>query len=108
MSMIEIADAGSFDFAAASDRMGALALFTAPWCAPGERLAETLARLAPELPVPVLKVDADRAPTLPRRFGVNGLPSLVLVRDGQVAGTRFGELSDDDLRRWIDAVLASA
>jgi thioredoxin-like negative regulator of GroEL len=107
-SVIDVADAAAFDFVAASRGEGALALFTAPWCSPGERLADALARLAPTLSVPVLKVDSDRTPALPRRYGVAGLPSLLFLRHGFVAAKRSGELSEEDLRRWVEANLTPA
>jgi thioredoxin 1 len=84
---------------------GALILFTAPWCSPGERLAQRLRDLAPTLPVPIAVVDADRHPALPRGYGIAGLPCLILVRDGLVAGQRTGELTREQVADWVEAAL---
>jgi thioredoxin 1 len=84
---------------------GALVLFTAPWCSPGERMAAALADPASTMPIEVLVVDADRHPTLPRRYGVAGLPSLILFRSGLVAGQRTGELSLAGIEGWVETTL---
>ena len=104
MSLIAIDDVALFDREVAARPAGAVALFTASWCRPGERLERSLA----DLPTAVLRVDVDRTPLLPRRFGVAGLPSLLLLRDGFVAALRCGELSDEDLRVWLEDTLGSA
>jgi thioredoxin 1 len=103
MSARRIEDAAEFEVWIGGT--GALVLFTAPWCSPGERLARLLDAIAPDLAVAVAVVDVDRHPALPRRYGIAGLPSLVLFRAGLVVGMRFGELDRAAIEDWLDATL---
>lgn len=81
--------------------------FAASWCARAQHVAEALADLAAErqtrLTVGVIDVDAH--PAAPVRFGVRGLPTTILFKDGCLASTRLGELSPRELRAWIEALL---
>ena len=85
-----------------------LVLFSAPWCSPGERLARRLERLVPPLPVAVGLVDCDRFPALPRRYGVAGLPTLILFQGRMVVALRSGELSPEAIADWIEATIELA
>ena len=106
--MIPIADITSFDRTVDKHDGNALVLFGAPWCRPALRLATVLEGLVPTLPIPVLHVDVDRAPSVPPRFGVFAVPSLILLRSGLVAAQRSGELGADDVRMWLEDLLAPA
>lgn len=55
--------------------------FYADWCAPCQALGPTLAEIA-ALDVPVERIDADCHPDICERYGVQGLPTLVVLRDG--------------------------
>lgn len=103
MTIRMIDDVAEFDRSVTGP--AALVLFTAPWCSPGERMAATLADPATTLPIEVVVIDADRHPTLPRRYGVAGLPSLILFRSGLVAGQRTGELDRTGVEAWVEATL---
>jgi thioredoxin len=79
--------------------------FTADWCPPCRQLAPHVDALARELAPAVLiaKVDADAHPALAARFGVRGLPTLLLFRDGEVVDRIVGALPAAQLRARIDA-----
>ncbi len=81
--------------------------FAASWCFPSQGVASALHQLAQEqggrLTVGV--VDVDRHPVVPSRYGVRGLPTTMLFKDGFVASTRLGELSLRQLREWVDDLI---
>jgi thioredoxin 1 len=82
---------------------GVIVLFDADWCAPGRPLWANLQALARKgLPFPVRRLDIGLAPNVARRYGVAGLPSLVFFRNGQIAASRLGTLSEEALKSWID------
>ena len=78
--------------------------FAASWCCPSQSLAEALAGIAAErgARLTVGVVDVDEHPTVPAKYGVRGLPTTMLFKDGFVASTRLGQLSPRQLREWVD------
>ncbi len=81
--------------------------FAASWCCPSQSLAAALAGIAAEgrsgLTVGV--VDVDEHPKVPAKYGVRGLPTTMLFKDGFVASTRLGQLSPRQLRDWVDGLV---
>lgn len=79
--------------------------FTAPWCSASRRLASALQRLEVRGGVTVGIVEVDEEPAIPARFGVRGLPTTMLFRDGTVAATRIGALSERQVEDWVDGLV---
>jgi thioredoxin len=79
--------------------------FTADWCPPCRQLAPHVEALARELAPAVLiaKVDADAHPALAARFGVRGLPTLLVFQGGEVIDRIVGALPAAQLRARIQA-----
>lgn len=77
--------------------------FWAPWCAPCKALAPTLEEIAEEFEgeMKIAKVDIDANPELARRFGVRGIPLLMMVRDGAEQGRATGGMSRSRLDAFI-------
>ncbi len=73
--------------------------FWAEWCVPCKRIAPILEELAVEYAgrIKVTKLDVDSNPLTPERFGITGIPTLLLFRDGQLADTIVGFLPKDRL-----------
>ena len=76
--------------------------FYADWCGPCQMLAPVLERLAGEVPAAVAKVDTDAHPSLAERYGVRGLPTLVLFSAGEPVERLVGMQDEATLRRVID------
>ena len=76
--------------------------FWAPWCGPCRRLGPLVGELAREQKgvVKVCKVNVDDAQDLAGRFGISGIPTLILFKDGKVVDTSVGLLSKEDLVRF--------
>ncbi|MCG7601629.1 thioredoxin family protein [Halomonas sp. McH1-25] len=85
----------------------ALVVFMAQWCPPCQALAPRLDRLASRYPAQLgcYLIDADQHPASAQKYGVRGLPTLVLFMDGDLEATRVGALDDDQLNAFIDAAL---
>ncbi|MDX1632279.1 MAG: thioredoxin [Thermoanaerobaculia bacterium] len=83
--------------------------FWAPWCGPCRRTAPVLEQLAGDYGgrLLVAKVDTDRNPLWADHFGVRGIPTVVLFRDGRELDRMVGAKSKRAYRRWVEASLAS-
>lgn len=78
--------------------------YWAQWCGPCKMIGPLLEEVADEYGsrLKVVKVDVDESQSLAPRYGVRGIPTLMLFRDGDVQDTRVGALSRNDLRNFID------
>ena len=77
--------------------------FWAPWCGPCRRLAPLVAELAKEKAgtLKVCKVNVDDAQDLAAKYGISGIPTLILFRDGKVASTSVGLLDKPALEKFV-------
>ncbi len=84
--------------------------FSATWCGPCQMLAPLLEELAREFDgrIQFAKVDIDAAPELAERFGITGVPTLLLFRQGQPADGMVGMGSPRALRAWLEKAAGEA
>lgn len=78
--------------------------FWAEWCGPCRQLLPVVDELATEMQdtVTVYKINVDENPETPAKFGVRGIPTLMVFKDGKLAQTRVGALPKADLKKWIE------
>ena len=78
--------------------------FWAEWCQPCKQIASSLEEIAAEMDgkLTVAKLNIDDNPETPTKFGVRGIPTLILFKDGQVAATKVGALPKGKLVEWIN------
>ncbi|OGT69308.1 MAG: thioredoxin [Gammaproteobacteria bacterium RIFCSPHIGHO2_12_FULL_45_9] len=79
--------------------------FWAQWCGPCKALAPILDDIAQKYigKVKFAKLDVDKNTETPPKFGVRGIPTLILFKDGQVKATQVGLISKNELMQFIDA-----
>jgi thioredoxin 1 len=79
--------------------------FWAEWCGPCKAIAPALNDLADELKdkVTIAKVNIDENPGIPSKYGVRGVPTLMIFAQGQVAATKVGALPKIKIKEWIES-----
>ena len=81
--------------------------FWAEWCSPCKMIAPSLEEIDNELNgrLTIAKMNVDENPQTPVKYGVRGIPMLMLFKDGQVAGTKIGALPKQQLSQWVNSLL---
>ncbi|MCU1656937.1 MAG: thioredoxin [Pseudonocardiales bacterium] len=104
-----IVEAGDDSFAEIAERaqLPVLVDMWATWCAPCRMVSPALERVARDMAgrVKLVKVDVDQAPNLSRRFAVQAVPTLMVLRNGEVIARQAGAAPADVIRRWVDDAL---
>ena len=102
MSTVKVTDE-SFDQDVLKSATPVLVDFWAEWCGPCKQIAPALEQIAQELAGQgtVAKVDIEASPTTPSRYGVRGIPTMMLFRDGQMASMKVGAMPKHKILEWL-------
>ncbi len=78
--------------------------FWAEWCGPCKQIGPILEEISVEKQdtLKVLKLNIDENPKTPQRYGVRGIPTLMLFKEGKLIDTKVGSLPKSALTEWID------
>ena len=78
--------------------------FWAEWCGPCKTLSPLIDELAGDMKgkLKVVKINIEEAPNAPTKYGVRGIPTLMIFKDGQVIDTRVGGMPKTQLTEWVE------
>ncbi len=81
--------------------------FWAEWCGPCKALSPLVDEVSKELGgrVKIMKMNIDENPHTPTKYGVRGIPTLMVFKGGQVTETKVGGMSKQQLTQWVDSVI---
>jgi thioredoxin 1 len=81
--------------------------FWAEWCGPCKMIGPSLEEISEELgeQVSIVKLNIDDHPDTPAKYGVRGIPTMILFKDGEVADTKVGAAPKAQLKSWLEAAL---
>ena len=79
--------------------------FWAEWCGPCKMIGPSLEEISDELAgkLTIAKINIDENPEAPGKYGVRGIPTMLLFKDGKVAATKVGAAPKSALKGWIES-----
>jgi thioredoxin 1 len=103
MAPVKVSDA-SFQNDVLNSKKPVVVDFWAEWCGPCRMIAPALEELSGELgdKITVAKINIDENPGVPQKYGVRGVPTLMIFSQGQVAATKVGALPKSKIKEWIE------
>jgi thioredoxin 1 len=110
MSTVNVTDE-SFERDVLQSDKPVLVDFWAEWCGPCKQIAPALEQISEEMAdqITVAKVNIEESPSSPTRYGVRGIPTLMLFRGGQLASMKVGAMPKQKIVEWLtEAGLAKA
>ena len=109
MSTKTVTDASFQEDVLGSDKP-VLVDFWAEWCGPCRMIAPALEEMSVELEerVTIVKLNIDDNPDAPAKYGVRGIPTMILFKDGQPAATKVGAAPKSALQSWLEGQLDGA
>ncbi len=79
--------------------------FWAEWCGPCKQIGPALEEIAGEMEgkLTIAKINIDENPNIPQKYGVRGIPTLMIFSGGQVTATKVGALPKGKIAEWIES-----
>ncbi|MCH7697233.1 MAG: thioredoxin TrxA [Proteobacteria bacterium] len=104
--IIHVTDS-SFEDEVLSSDMPVIVDYWAEWCGPCKMIAPLLDEIADEYngKLTIAKINIDDNQQTPQKYAVRGIPTLMIFKDGEVAGTKVGAMSKSMLSAFIDSVI---
>ena len=101
-NIVKVSD-DSFDNDVLSASGPVLVDYWAEWCGPCKTIAPVLDEIADEYDgrLTIAKLNIDDNPNTPPRYGIRGIPTLMLFKDGEVAATKVGSVSKTQLTEFV-------
>jgi thioredoxin 1 len=102
MSTIAVTDA-TFEADVLNSDKPVVVDFWAEWCGPCKQIGPSLEELAAEMAgdVVIAKINIDDNPNAPSKYGVRGIPTMIMFKNGEAAATKVGAAPKSSIKGWI-------
>jgi thioredoxin 1 len=106
MTTVAVTDA-SFEQDVLKSETPVVVDFWAEWCGPCKQIGPALEEIAREMEgkVKIAKVNIDDNPNAPSRYGVRGIPTLLVFKNGEVVSNKVGAAPKSALQQWIESAI---
>ena len=106
MSSVNVSDA-DFENEVLKSNEPVMVDFWAEWCGPCKALSPIVDEVAGEVAgkMKVVKVNIDENPNAPTKYGVRGIPTLMIFKDGELVDTKVGGMSKTQLNEWLETAV---
>lgn len=103
-SLIKATSDDAFESDVINSNVPVLVDFWAEWCGPCKALVPILEEVSQkyEGKLKFVKLDVDSNPSTPPKFGIRGIPTLIIFKDGQIKGTQVGLINKTELAQFIE------
>jgi len=103
MATIQVTDSTFEEEVLKSDKPVVLD-FWAPWCGPCKQIGPSLEEISEEMgdKITVAKVNIDENPVTPTKYGVRGIPTMLVFKNGEAAATKVGAIPKNSIVEWIE------
>ncbi len=105
-SIIHVSDS-TFEEQVLNSGKPVLVDYWAAWCGPCKMIAPILDEIADEYTdkLTIAKINIDDNQLTPQKYAVRGIPTLMIFKNGEIAGTKVGQMSKSQLSAFIDSVI---
>ena len=103
MTVIKNCNENDFENEVLKSKLPVVVDFWAEWCGPCKMIGPALEEISDEMKedVRITKINIDENPTTPQKYGVRGIPTLLLFKNGEVVAEKVGALPKNQLSEWI-------
>ena len=103
-SVIELHDEKNFNNDVLNSDVPVLVDFWAEWCGPCKQIGPILEEISNEMSdkVSVAKHNIDEEPNMPTKYGIRGIPTMLLFKDGELKATKVGATTKSNIVSWIN------
>jgi len=104
MATIKVSD-DTFDKDVLKNDKSVLVDFYADWCGPCKMVAPILEEISNEMKdkLVIAKHNIDDNPNVPTRYGVRGIPTMLLFKGGKLVDTKVGAIPKKNIKEWLDS-----
>ena len=106
MAIKSISD-GNFDKEVLNSPIPVLLDFWAEWCGPCKSIGPVLEEISLEKKdqIIIAKINIDENTEIPKKYGIRGIPTLMIFNEGNLVDTKVGNASKNSITEWIDSVI---